>query len=51
MRFLICWDGDGWEGWLVGWTEVSSRLGWRWLVQFVGRFGLRFLVGWDGDGW
>jgi hypothetical protein len=27
------------------WTEVSSRLGWRWLVRLVGRFGLRFLIG------
>jgi hypothetical protein len=33
------------------WTEVSSKLGWRWLVRMVGRFKLRFLAGWDGDGW
>jgi hypothetical protein len=33
-------------GFKVG-TEVSSMLGWRWLVRLVGRFGLRFLVGWD----
>jgi hypothetical protein len=40
----------GKAGWSV-WTEVSSRLGWRWLIRLVGRFGLGFLVGWGRDGW